>query len=51
MNGWRGETDTREKMEKRVEHDLEYLGNWSIWLDLKIIFQTVFKGFVNGNAY
>jgi len=51
VNGWRGETETMEKMEKRVEHDLEYLNNWSIWLDLKIIVLTVFKGFANKNAY
>lgn len=51
INGWRGETDTLEKMEKRVEHDLEYIRNWSIFFDLKIIFLTVFKGFVDKNAY
>ncbi len=51
VNGWRGETDTLEKMEKRVEYDMYYIRNWSIWFDLKIIFQTVFKGFVNKNAY
>ncbi|HBR3092204.1 TPA: sugar transferase, partial [Klebsiella pneumoniae] len=43
INGWRGETDTLEKMEKRVEFDLEYIREWSIWLDLKIIFLTIFK--------
>jgi putative colanic acid biosynthesis UDP-glucose lipid carrier transferase len=51
VNGWRGETDTMEKMEKRVEYDLYYLRNWSIWLDLEIILKTIFKGFVNRNAY
>jgi len=51
INGWRGETDTIEKMEKRIEFDLEYIRNWSIYLDLKIFLLTIFKGFVNKNAY
>ncbi|MNG59930.1 undecaprenyl-phosphate glucose phosphotransferase [Serratia inhibens] len=51
INGWRGETDTLEKMEKRVEYDLEYIRNWSVWFDLKIIFLTVFKGFIHKAAY
>lgn len=51
INGWRGETDSLEKMEKRVEHDLWYIQNWSLWLDLKIVILTAFKGFVGKGAY
>ena len=51
INGWRGETDTLDKMEKRIEFDLEYIQNWSLVLDLKIVFLTIFKGFINKNAY
>jgi len=51
VNGWRGETDTLDKMQKRIEHDLAYIHNWSLWWDLKIVFLTVFKGFIHKNAY
>jgi len=51
INGWRGETDTIEKMEKRIEYDLDYIRHWTIWFDIKIIFLTIFKGFLNKNAY
>lgn len=51
IRGWRGETDTLDKMEKRVECDLEYIRTWSLLLDIKIIFLTVFKGFINKAAY
>lgn len=51
VKGYRGETDTLEKMQKRVECDLWYLDNWSLWLDIKIIFWTVFKGFIGKAAY
>lgn len=51
INGWRGETDTVDKMEKRIEYDLQYIRNWSLGWDIKIVFLTVFKGFINKNAY
>jgi putative colanic acid biosynthesis UDP-glucose lipid carrier transferase len=51
INGWRGETDTLEKMEGRIEHDLWYIRSWSVLLDLKIILQTVFRGFAGRNVY
>jgi Undecaprenyl-phosphate glucose phosphotransferase len=47
VNGWRGNTS----IEKRIECDLYYIQNWSLWLDLRIIFLTIFKGFINKNAY
>lgn len=51
INGYRGETDTLEKMQKRIEYDLHYIENWSLWLDLKIIALTIIKQFVDRNAY
>jgi Undecaprenyl-phosphate glucose phosphotransferase len=47
VNGWRGDTS----IEKRIEYDLYYIRNWSIWFDIKILFLTFVKGFVNKNAY
>ncbi len=51
INGCRGETDTLDKMEARIHHDLEYLKQWSLWLDIKIVFLTIFKGFTSKQAY
>ena len=51
INGWRGETDTLEKMQRRIEYDLFYIENWSLWFDLKIIFLTFFRGFIGKNVY
>ena len=51
INGYRGETDTLDKMAKRVEHDIFYIRNWSFWMDLRIIFWTAFKGWTGQNAY
>ena len=51
VHGWRGETDTLEKMQRRVEYDLYYIDDWSLRFDLKIIFMTLTKGFLHPNAY
>lgn len=51
INGLRGETDTDEKMERRIEADLDYVKNWSLWLDIKIILKTVINGFGGKNAF
>lgn len=47
VNGYRGDTSIR----KRIDCDLYYIENWTLWLDIKILFMTIFKGFVNKNAY
>lgn len=51
VNGLRGETDTLDKMKKRVEFDLYYLDNWSVWFDMKVIVMTIFSGLISKNAY
>jgi putative colanic acid biosynthesis UDP-glucose lipid carrier transferase len=51
VNGFRGETETLEKMEQRLAYDLEYLRRWSLWLDMKLICQTVWKTISDKNAY
>lgn len=51
INGWRGETDTREKIQKRVEYDLYYIENWSVFLDLYILLKTPFALLKTENAY
>jgi len=51
INGWRGETDTHEKIQKRVEHDLHYIENWSVLFDLYIAARTPFALMKTENAY
>jgi putative colanic acid biosysnthesis UDP-glucose lipid carrier transferase len=51
INGYRGETAELEKMEGRVKLDLYYIQNWTFWMDMKIVFMTLFKGFTGNSAY
>lgn len=51
VNGWRGPTDTEEQKKQRTLHDLWYCENWSIWLDIKIIYLTLFSKKVHSCAY
>lgn len=51
VNGWRGETDTDEKIIRRVEHDLYYISHWSIWLDIQILLRTIRVVLKADNAY
>jgi lipopolysaccharide/colanic/teichoic acid biosynthesis glycosyltransferase len=51
VNGWRGNTDTEEKIKKRVEYDLFYIENWSVIFDLKIMLLTVISAVRGTNAH
>lgn len=51
IHGCRGETDTLEKMARRVQFDLYYIRHWSLWMDLQIIVWTAFRGWTGSNAY
>ena len=51
VNGWRGETETLEKMQRRVEYDHRYIREWSLWMDLKILLKTALVVFHQENAY
>jgi Undecaprenyl-phosphate glucose phosphotransferase len=51
INGWRGETDTEEKIQRRVEYDIQYIDNWSVWMDLYIIAMTPVSLLNTKNAY
>jgi putative colanic acid biosynthesis UDP-glucose lipid carrier transferase len=51
IHGHRGETDTVDKMATRVQFDLQYIQNWSMWMDIRIIVWTAFKGWTGKNAY
>ena len=51
INGYRGATDTLEKMQRRIEYDLEYINNWSFLFDIKIIAMTVYSKQAYTNAY
>lgn len=51
VNGWRGETETLEKMEKRVEFDHRYIREWSLWMDVKILVKTAMVVLKQENAY
>lgn len=51
INGFRGETDTLDKMKNRVDYDLYYIEHWSLWLDIKIILRTMGMGWMDENAF
>jgi lipopolysaccharide/colanic/teichoic acid biosynthesis glycosyltransferase len=51
VNGLRGEIDSEEKIRRRVEHDVFYIDNWSLWFDIKVIFMTAIMVFTDDKAY
>jgi putative colanic acid biosynthesis UDP-glucose lipid carrier transferase len=51
INGYRGETDTLDKIKKRLKYDLEYIRTWSLWNDIVILVKTILKGAWRTNAY
>jgi lipopolysaccharide/colanic/teichoic acid biosynthesis glycosyltransferase len=51
INGWRGETDTQEKIRKRVEYDIYYIENWSLLFDISILLKTPMALLKTDNAY
>jgi putative colanic acid biosynthesis UDP-glucose lipid carrier transferase len=51
VNGLRGETETLDKMRRRIEYDIDYLNNWSLWLDWKILLRTLVVVLRDPHAY
>jgi Undecaprenyl-phosphate glucose phosphotransferase len=51
VNGWRGPTDTKEQKDQRTRHDLWYIENWTFWLDIKIVYLTIFSKKVHKSAF
>jgi putative colanic acid biosynthesis UDP-glucose lipid carrier transferase len=51
IGGYRGLVDSQEKAQRRVDLDLRYVETWSVGLDLRILWRTIFKGFVSPGAY
>jgi len=51
VRGWRGETDTEEKIVRRVQCDLEYIGGWTVWLDIAVLARTLVAVLSMRNAY
>jgi len=51
IHGFRGETETLEKMQRRIDYDLYYIEHWSLWLDIRIMALTMVRGWTGSNAY